>query len=158
MRRLLVVCGESMRGDDAAAFVALDALEGSLTEDVVVRRTRAPSPEDFLNLDADGVCVVADAVRGVRAGRVVTVSLAAVVDGVEEGSMSTHTLPLRDSLRIARSVLGFMPAGSFVGIGGEEFGLGSDMSSGVTENLTAFATAIVAAIEVALAARGREVP
>lgn len=158
MRRLLVACGEPMRGDDAAAFAALDVLDGSLAGDVVVRRTRAPSPEAFLNLDADGVCVVTDAVRGVRAGAVVTVSLAAVVDGVEEGSMSTHTLPLRDSLRIARSVLGFMPAGSFVGIGGEEFGLGSDMSDSVTANLAAFAAAIAAAVGAEREACVWEVP
>ncbi|NUM45295.1 MAG: hydrogenase maturation protease [Anaerolineales bacterium] len=143
-----------MRADDAAAFAALDLLGTRLPDDVVVHHTRAPSPEDFLDLDSDGVCVVADAMRGVRAGAVATIPLEALADGEEEGSVSTHTFPLRDVLRIARSVLGFTPRGSFVGIGGKAFGLGADMSDAVMQNLAAFA----AAIEIELQTASPEVP
>lgn len=147
MTRHLLICGEPMRGDDGAAFAALERLSETLAPDVEVRQTRAPAPDDFIAVGPSDWCVVVDAVRGISPGEVITAGLDAILDGTAQGPVSTHTLPLRDSLRIASAVAGCPPAGLFVGIGGSDFTLGQSLSETVVAALDDLVDAVAAALE-----------
>jgi Ni,Fe-hydrogenase maturation factor len=135
-----------MRGDDAAAFGLPETIGAQALRGVLIRRTRAVSPDDFLDVEAEDLCVVADAVMGVEAGRVLSVPLGEILDGADFGSVSSHTLPLRDALRIASSVLGRGVRGRFVGIGATEFGVGSGLSASVVGGMAAFGAAVTEAL------------
>jgi hydrogenase maturation protease len=93
----------------------------------------------------DGAAViVADAAMGVSAGRVVTLTLADVArsTGSSATPASSHSLPPDQVLALAAEMRGSPPRGSFVGIGGAEFGFGERLSAPVAAGLPAFAAAL----------------
>jgi Ni,Fe-hydrogenase maturation factor len=59
---------------------------------------------------------------------------------------SSHALPIDQVLGLTRLLADAPVEGLFVGIGGEDFGLGEDLSPKVREALPAYARAIGAAI------------
>jgi len=146
---LLFVCGEPRRGDDAAAFAAVECLSSSALQGVEVRRVGQLSPEDLVALGPNDACLIVDAVAGVPPGSVVRRDLASLLTpGDGPAPRSTHALPIPDVLGLAAELRGDLPRGAFLGIGGEAFGIGAGLSSSVDRALPAF----VAAIEAELAA------
>lgn len=153
------MCGEPERGDDAVAFRAVaalaDTLDPTVARDIEIRPCGALEVDDLVEVRPGAACLIVDAVLGVPAGELVVRPLASLIaapgePGTAGGSAagptprSTHLLPVADVLTLAAIVRPGLPVGSFVGIGGESFGLGEDLSPEVAAALPALRRAIAA--------------
>lgn len=129
----------------------LDAATRALVEVIEVGQL---SVEALLEVPAGVAVIVTDAAVEVAAGRVVTLPLAAVARSTGSGAApaSSHSLPPDQVLALAEELRGSPIRGSFVGIGGAEFGFGERLSPPVAAGLPAFAEAIAAEVR-RLAAR-----
>lgn len=151
------VCGEPTRGDDAAAFAAVELLAPAARDLADVVAAGQLDVLFLLDLPADRPCVVVDAVAGLAPGEVWVRPLAALVDraraleraGRAVEPRSSHELPLEQVLALAATLRDRPPAGTFVGIGGACWDAGAGLSDGVAAALPAYAEAIAAAIEEA---------
>jgi len=150
----IFVCGERARGDDAAGFAAVYLLPPGLRERADVVPVGQLDILFLMDLPADAPCVVVDAVAGIRAGEVWVRPLAALVDraralqasGRAPEPRSSHELPLEQVLALAATLRDAPPAGTFVGIGGTCFDVGTPLTAPVAAALPAFADAIAAEI------------
>ncbi|MGA3058321.1 MAG: hydrogenase maturation protease [Candidatus Limnocylindrales bacterium] len=144
----LLVCGERLRGDDAAAILAVEMLPPEVRALAEVRDVGQLTVETLLDVPPGVAVIVADAAVGVAAGRVVTLPLAAVArsTGSAATPASSHSLPPDQALALAEELRGSLPRGSFVGIGGAAFGFGEGLSPAVTAGLPAFAAALAGEI------------
>lgn len=142
----MLLCGERMRGDDAAALVAAETLPGDARALAELVEIGQLSVDSLLEIP-DGVAViVADAAVGVAAGVVVTLPLERVAarGGAGAGAgggaapASSHSLPPDQILALAAELRGSLPRGVFVGIGGAQFGLGERLSPLVVAGLATF--------------------
>ena len=147
---LVLVCGERLRGDDAVALVAADALPANARALAELVEVGQLSVEILLDV-AEGVAlIVVDAAIGVAPGQVVTLPLAeiAATAGATDGATpaSSHSLPPDQVVALAGELRGSPLRGSFVGIGGAEFGFGEGLSPAVAAGLPAFIAALAAEI------------
>jgi hydrogenase maturation protease len=132
MQRITIfVCGDPLRGDDAVADALVRALPGTtrgLSEAIAVGGLM---PDDLL--DHPGPVIVVDAVRGLPPGTVVDLPLSAVRGLVEAGVTpgSSHALPLPTVLGVVEAICGSALAGRFIGVAGEDFGIGAALSGSV---------------------------
>jgi hydrogenase maturation protease len=129
MRRVtLLVCGESMRGDDGVAASVVEALPASTRALVEVRRVGQLMPDDLLG--TNGPVILVDAVEGPAAGVVIDLPLASLLEAHESGisPASSHALPLPITLAIATRLGGGPPEGRFVGIAGSDYRIGAPLS------------------------------
>jgi Ni,Fe-hydrogenase maturation factor len=170
-RRVVVfACGELERGDDAVALRAAELIggRGGGRSDVIA--VGALEADHLMEL-GEAACVVADCVAGIEPGEIVVrplpellpgpdrdppsardrssardpepaVAARSTVPGPAVAARSTHLLPLGDVLALADLLRPGLPAGSFVGIGGEDFRLGRSLSPSVERALPAFVEAI----------------
>jgi hydrogenase maturation protease len=140
----LLVCGERLRGDDAAAVLAVEMLPPEVRAVAEIVEVGQLDVEALLDVPEGVAVIVADAAVGVAAGRVVTMPLADVArsTGSSAGPASSHSLPPDQVLALADEIRGSLPRGSFVGIGGAGFGYGDGLSELVATGLPAFASAI----------------
>jgi hydrogenase maturation protease len=149
------VCGEPARGDDAAAFAAVELLSADVRARADIRVVGRLDVLLLLDLPAEAACVVVDAVAGIRPGEVWVCPLPELVDraraladgGRAPEPSSSHELPLEQVLALAAILRDAPPAGTFVGIGGTCWDVGSPLTAPVAAGLPAFAVAITAAIE-----------
>ena len=149
------VCGERARGDDAAGFAAVALLPPGLRDHVDVVPVGQLDILFLMDLPADAPCVVVDAVAGLRAGEVWVRPLAALVDRARAlqavrrapEPRSSHELPLEQVLALAATLRDAPPAGTFVGIGGSCFDVGTPLTAPVAAALPAFAAAIAAEVD-----------
>jgi hydrogenase maturation protease len=149
------VCGQPDRGDDAAALAAVEILDPAVRDRIDVVEAGQLDVLLLLDLPADAPCVVVDAVAGISPGEIWVRPLAALVDrarAMSEGGRapeprSSHELPLEQVLALAATLRAAPPAGTFVGIGGSGWDVGSPLSAAVAAALPAFAAAIAEAVE-----------
>ncbi len=149
------VCGEPARGDDAAGFAAVELLPPDARARAEVVPVGQLDVLFLLDLPADAPCVVVDAVAGLPPGEIWVRPLAALVErarrqvGTSRGPepRSSHELPLDEVLALAAALRDSPPAGTFVGIGGACWDVGSPLTEPVRARLRAFAAAIAAAVE-----------
>jgi hydrogenase maturation protease len=140
----VLICGERLRSDDAAAPLAAERLPADVRALAQIVEVGQLSVEALLDVP-DGVAViVADAAVSVAAGRVVTLPLADVARSTGRGATpaSSHSLPPDQVLALAAELRGSMLRGVFVGIGGAGFGFGERLSAPVAAGLPAFAAAL----------------
>lgn len=147
----LFVCGEPHRGDDGAAFHALDRLAPALRGRLHIVRAGQLDVQHLLDLASDAACIVIDAVAGIAPGRLVHAPLDEVAE-IAHGSAgigvrSSHQLPLQQSLGLASLLRGAPLRGSFIGVGGESFAPGAGLSPAVAAAIPHFAAAISAEVE-----------
>lgn len=144
----VLVCGERLRGDDAAALLAAEMLPPAVRALAEIHEVEQLSVEALLDVPEGVALVVADAAVGVAAGRIVTLPLEDVARSTGGGATpaSSHSLPLDQVVALAAEMRGSMPRGVFVGIGGAEFGFGERLSPAVAAGLPAFAAALAQAI------------
>ncbi|MFN8619609.1 MAG: hydrogenase maturation protease [Chloroflexota bacterium] len=150
----ILVCGEPARGDDAAAFAAAARLSPETLAAARVQQVGQLDVLFLLELPDGAPCVVVDAVAGLAPGEVWVRPLAALVDraravdaaGRRAEPRSSHELPIDQVLTLAATLRAAPPAGTFVGIGGVDFGLGAPLSPAVAAAIPAFAAAIDAAV------------
>jgi len=156
----IFVCGEPARGDDAAGFAAIELLPPDLRKRAEVVPVGQLDILFLMDLPADAPCVVVDAVAGLRPGEIWVRPLGALVDrahvlaaaGRAPEPRSSHELPLEQVLGLAAMLRDAPPAGTFVGIGGGCFDVGTPLTARVAAALPRFADAIAAEI-VALGVR-----
>jgi len=149
----LLVCGNTERGDDGAARVAvtglLPGLPARLLADLDVRPCESLQLEDLLELPADCACVIVDAALGVIPGMVVTIALTDVpARDARTGPVarSSHVLPIGQIVAMAEVMRGRRIDGYLVAIGGDTFGFGPGLGQHVRAGLPAFEAAIEAAL------------
>jgi hydrogenase maturation protease len=146
----LFVCGEPARGDDAAGFAAVDLLPTDLRDRVEVVPVGQLDILFLMDLPADAPCIVVDAVAGLQPGEVWVRPLAALVDrsrafraaGRAPELRSSHELPLEQVLDLAATLRDAPPAGTFIGIGGSCFDVGTPLTVRVAAALPDLAAAI----------------
>jgi hydrogenase maturation protease len=151
----VLVCGEPTRGDDAAGFAAVELLPADVRARAEIREVGRLDVLLLLDLPAEEACVVVDAVAGIEPGEVWVRPLPALVDraraladaGRAPEPRSSHELPLEQVLALAATMRDAPPAGTFVGIGGSCWDVGTPLTESVVAGLPAFAAAIAAAIE-----------
>jgi hydrogenase maturation protease len=151
----IFLCGEPARGDDAAGFAAVDLLPPADRDRVDVVEVGQLDVLFLLDLPADAPCVVVDAVAGLPPGEVWVRPLAALVDraralaeaGRGPEPRSSHELPLEQVLALAATLRHAPPAGTFVGIGGSRWDVGTPLTASVAASLPAVAAAIAAAVD-----------
>ena len=152
------VCGEPARGDDAAGFAAIARLPADVRARAEIHEVGRLDVLFLLDLPSDEACVVVDAVAGLRPGEVWVRPLAALVGraraladaGRAPEPRSSHELPLEQVLALAATLRDAPPAGTFVGIGGSCWDVGTPLTQAVVAELPAFAAAIASAIDAAL--------
>jgi hydrogenase maturation protease len=138
----LLVCGERLRGDDGAAIRAVEMLSAEARALACIIEAGQLSVEALLDVPEGVAVVVADAAVGVAPGVVVTLPLDEVARSGGAVPASSHSLPPDQVLALAAELRGSLPPGSFVGIGGAEFGFGEELSAAVQSGLGAFARAL----------------
>jgi hydrogenase maturation protease len=137
----VLVLGDPMRGDDGAALLAAEHLEGRATQHNI-RRVGMLGPEDLVEALAKGPCLVLDAVRGITPGEVVELPLERVADVDGPQPASSHALPAGTIVGLAEALGARLQAGTFLGIGGERFELGDAISPAVRRGLAGYERAI----------------
>jgi len=143
----VLVCGELRRGDDAAALLAAGGLAAAVASLADVIEVGQLSVEALLDVPESAAVIVADAAVGVAAGQVVTLPLSEVARrGAGATPASSHSLPPDQVLALAEKIRGSPLRGSFVGIGGAEFGFGERLSPAVKAAMPAFTEALAGAI------------
>ena len=153
----LLVCGNRDRADDGAALRAVGSLVARhryrVGHDVAVERCGQLDVQHLLDVPTGQAIVIVDAAVGIAAGEVVTTSLEELIDHpLGPAPHSSHALPINQLLGVA-NVLSDKPLrGLFVGIGGDDFGLGDRLSSAVSRGLPGFVSAIEGAVEALLSA------
>lgn len=144
----LFVCGEPLRGDDAAARTAVLGLPPRARLAVQLREVGELSVEDLLALTPGSAAIVVDTVVGVPAGRLVSFDLSDLpLRAVGIRPRSTHQLPLDQVVGMAL-LLGAGVRGSFIGVGGVDFGFGRPLSDPVRRALPDLRAALAAEIEL----------
>lgn len=139
----VLVCGERLRSDDAAALLAAEGLTDDTRAMAEVIEVGQLSVEALLEVPEGVALIVADAAVGIPAGQVVTMPLEDVagrLDGVAPAS--SHSMPPDQVLALTQQMRGSPLRGSFVGIGGAEFGFGEGLSPAVEAGLPAFVAAL----------------
>jgi len=144
----VLVCGEALRGDDGAAIRAAELLPEDVRALADVLGVGQLNIETLLELPNGVAVIVADAAVGVAAGEVVTLPLNRPARHGGSGAIpaSSHSLPPDQVVALAAAMRGSPLDGSFVGIGGSEFGFGERLSPAVEAGLPAFANVIAAEI------------
>ncbi len=146
------VCGEVTRGDDAAGPAAAALLPASVLDRVEIVAAGQLDVQLLLDLPAGAPCVVVDAVAGLTPGEVWVRPLADLVDrargraGTGPVPRSSHELPPDQVLALAATLRDAPPAGTFVGIGGACWDVGTPLSPSVQTGLPALVAAIAAAV------------
>jgi hydrogenase maturation protease len=142
----LLVCGNADRGDDGVAFLAAAGLLSDLPVEVAdrldVRRCPELRTEDLLDLPDAACALIVDAVAGPPPGRVVRLTLDALSTQPPFTPRSSHQLPIDLVVGLAGALRGRPVDGSFVGIAGAHFGLGTSLSDEVRAGLPALRRAI----------------
>ena len=139
----VLVCGNLDRGDDGAALRATSALRGH-----EVLRVGQLDVEHLIGSCTGVPLVIVDAAVGVAPGHVVTIPLHQLMDGSRgPAPRSSHALPIDQVLGIANQLVDVPIEGIFVGIGGEDFGFGGELSPAVRRGMPAFEAAIDHAAE-----------
>jgi hydrogenase maturation protease len=143
-RVYVLVCGERLRGDDAAAVLAAEILPADALALAEIVEVGLLSVEALLDVPEGVAVIVADTAIGIAAGEVVVLPLASVARSTGSGAAlaSSHSLPPDQVLALAEALRGPLPRGSFVGIGGADFGFGEQLSAPVAAGLPAFVVAL----------------
>jgi hydrogenase maturation protease len=147
MRVVVFGCGDPVRGDDGAARAALAGLPPSAGRRATLREVTELGVDDLLALEPDTRLIVVDAVVGAEPGSLVRVDLEDLPRlAAQVRPRSTHELPLDQVVGMAQ-VLGDTVRGTFLGIGGTDFGIGQPLSQPVWSGLPALSLAIADEIE-----------
>ena len=146
----VLVCGNLDRADDGAALVAVRDLVRRRADRRRVEFERCGELDiaHLIDLPAGQPVVIVDTAVGLRPGRVVTIPLDDLIDHpLGPVPHSSHALPINLVLGVANVLSATPLKGVFVGVGGLDFGYGSDLSAPVLRALPRFIAAREAAIE-----------
>lgn len=141
---VVIAVGNEMRGDDAAGIEVARRLDGRLSREVELVRTRGDAAELLELWQGRDLAVVVDAVSGGgEPGELLEID--ALADGVpaDLASASTHDFGLAQALELGR-LMDTLPARLWlVGIVGARFGIGEEPSPAVLDTLDRAAGRVV---------------
>lgn len=134
----LLACGNPDRRDDGVALMATRGLPATRVGQLEI--------DHLLDAPAGARIVICDAAAGVEPGRVVTRSFDELLANPRgPAPHSSHALPIDQVIGVARALAAGPVDGVFVGLGGSDFGYGSELSSAVEAALPEFRAAIESA-------------
>jgi hydrogenase maturation protease len=143
----VLVCGSPDRGDDGAAFAAIDRIRPSLPPGTAVRTVGQLDVDDLLAIPRDAAVVVVDTARGIRPGAVRCLPLGGLLNGSTViRPRSSHALAMPEVIGLADMLRGWPIRGRIVVIGGREFGLGAGFSPRVECALGTLGAAVLRAV------------
>lgn len=144
---VVFACGDSLRGDDGAAHAAVRALPPRSRALAEIHEVGGLAVDQLLAVDAESQVIVVDAVAGVAPGSLVRFDLDALpAEAAHLTPRSTHELPLDQAVGMAQ-LLGRRVNGTFLGIGGLQYALGSGLSAPVSLGIARLRAALTAEIE-----------
>jgi len=148
---LVVGTGNSWRGDDSVGLEAANALRARLPEEVRVLATEAEQSSLLDEWEGCDTVLIVDAVHSdAAAGTIHRVDLNAetVPHAVLQGS--THHFSLGDTIELARALKRLPAKALFLGIEGESFGAGEELSPAVAAAVPAIVEEIAREVEALL--------
>ena len=142
----VIALGHPARSDDGAALQVARRLPPGLAEVILAGR---PGAGLLDLLDAAVPTVLIDVVRaGLAPGALVRLTLAeAGAAALTAPRVSSHGLGPGDALRLAKALGRALPRGWFVGVEGDRFDPGEQLSPAVEAALDGWLAATVAAVE-----------
>lgn len=145
MSEVLVIClGNPHAGDDGAALLAADSLAGC----AIVRAGR-PGPGLLDLLEREGPVVLVDVTQsGEAPGTLHHLDLGELTSAAVAGpNVSSHGFGPAQTLALGQALGRPMPPGHFIGIEGQRFEAGEELSPAVREGLPALVEAIRRSVE-----------
>jgi hydrogenase maturation protease len=136
-----------MRGDDAVAFQAVEALPPQVLARAEVVLAGALGPEHLMRLPTGARAVIVDAVIGLPPGHLVEWDLAELNGRAAPlMSLSSHQLPLDQVVAMSQLLRDEPLEGRFVGLGIGSVALGEPPADLVAEAVPSLRDAVVRAI------------
>ena len=131
----IVALGNPDRGDDGAAMAVATLLQ----DEVPVILAGRPGPALLDLLPEDEVCILMDVTwSGAPPGTLHRIPLHELTPSLlPDLRVSSHGFGPGEALALARALGRKLPTGCFVGIEGERYGLGEELSPAVREGLMA---------------------
>jgi hydrogenase maturation protease len=128
----VLACGERLRGDDAVGPLAAELLPAQVRSLADVLEIGQMTVESLIDVPEEVALIVVDAAVGVAVGQVVLLPLADVARRrLGAAPASSHSLPPDQVVALAEEMRRSSLRGTFVGIGGAEFGFGEGLSPAV---------------------------
>lgn len=134
----VLACGAIDRGDDGAALRAVRALSQLTRRDVTVEEVGYLSPELLIGDPPTMRRLVLDCVAGLPCGEIIDLPLADLPAlEAQKGTTSSHALAPGAAVALAGLLGAVRPTDRFLGIGGESFAVGDDLSPAVVARFSA---------------------
>jgi hydrogenase maturation protease len=144
----VLACGAIDRGDDGVAVRAVRSLSDEARRGAAIDEVGYLSPELLLGDDPARPRLVLDCVAGLPAGEIIDLPLAALPElEARMRTTSTHALAPGAAVALAALLGAVRPTDRFLGIGGERFEPGDDLSPAVAAQLAVLAERIATRIE-----------
>jgi hydrogenase maturation protease len=146
----VLACGAIDRGDDGAALRAVRALTKRARDGAQIEQVGYLSPELLFGDAPETRRLVLDCVAGLPCGEIIDLPLADLPElEARTRATSTHALAPGVAVAVAALLGAVRPNDRFLGIGGECFEMGSDLSPTVRAQLGAFVERVATRIEEA---------
>lgn len=143
----ILACGAIDRGDDGATLRAVRALSRRAREGAQIDEVGYLSPELLIGDAPELPRLVLDCVAGLPGGQIVDLPLAELPAlEARMRTTSTHALAPGAAVALAALLGAVHPGDRFVGIGGERFEAGDDLSPAVSAKLSALGKRISSCI------------
>jgi len=134
----VLVCGAIDRGDDGAAVRAARTLTQVVRREATIEEVGYLSPELLLGDPPSTRRLVLDCVAGLPCGEILDLPLAELPElEARMGTTSSHALAPGAAVALAALQGAVRPTDRFLGIGGESFSVGDDLSPRVVAQLGA---------------------
>jgi len=146
----VLACGAIDRGDDGVAVRAVRSLSRGARHGAEIEEVGYLSPELLIGDDPTLPRLVLDCVLGLPGGEIIDLPLAQLPElEARMRTTSTHALAPGAAVALAALLGAVRPTDRFLGIGGEHFEPGDDLSPAVEAQLVALAELVAARIEEA---------
>jgi hydrogenase maturation protease len=134
----VLACGAIDRGDDGVALRAVRALTTRARQGAQIDEVGYLSPELLIGDEPALSRLVLDCVAGLPSGEIIDLPLAELPElEARTGATSTHALAPGTAVALAALLGAVHPNDRFLGIGGEYFAMGDDLSPAVSAQLGA---------------------
>ena len=136
----VLACGSIDRGDDGAALRAVRVLSQLVRREASIEEVGYLSPELLMGDPPSVRRLVVDCVAGLPCGEIIDLPLADLPAlEAQRGTTSSHALAPGAAVALADLLGCVRPTDRFLGIGGESFAVGDDLSPAVVSQIAAFA-------------------
>jgi hydrogenase maturation protease len=143
----VLACGAIDRGDDGVALRAVHSLPRSARQAAQIDEVGYLSPEALIGDDPGLPRLVLDCVAGLMGGEIIDLPLAELPElEARMRTTSTHALAPGAAVALAALLGAVHPRDRFIGIGGERFEMGDDLSPAVSAQLGALVERITSRI------------